>query len=551
MIISRILLQAAESPRRARVAWKPRTQTIEGLSAGLTANDLKAMMVAGGSNWSISGSLRLLATANKEMYASSRSSIRPVAAAMVRNVVKSNLEEFKPIYLTNFVNQSSNIGALGKESLESASRRVRAKLNNLGSVCEADTEDRMRERDEWAACALSLWVASLAQGVSTTNVHAVGLSGLDIVKPDLATLARLSWCIYNDSMTRGDPSIRARVDEMIERHISILSLKDLVELLHTESSQNEFEIVERAVQQRIAQAVTSETDLKGNNKIASQLLRAWTDQRMIPENIELFQSVVSRCLRQRMFPSIVFECLAVLNYPKMNPAWDAGALRSALVSSEHCPGMTQLNSLALSFASLGFDDIESVSFLASHLQAALVEKNPKYAFPSDWESGLWKIGAWYCTLLASENQMTLAAVMDSYKELVTRIASGMWDAQGEFVTKESRQNIPPPERSLRTAIAQSLSSLGIANMQGIHIVNTPYVAHLFLPDRQMAVQFISQTRDVLSDNRLVGSVGVMQRVIASRKVKVRVVNVEEWEQKFLNESQQEFLASLLAMVNQQ
>ena len=212
------------------------------------------------------------------------------------------------------------------------------------------------------------------------------------------------------------------------------------------------------------------------------------------------------------------------------------------------PSLDQLATLSLSFASLGLDDIESMSFIANHLDQCLVARNPRYAYSANFSDRFWKIGVWYTYVSLAAPETARAALTDAHRELTQRIASGMWDHQGAFVKKDSvGSKLTPAERSMRNVISQNLASLGISALPHVHIVNTPYIADLFLPDRDLAIAFVAE-RDLLSDGRIAGQTALMQRLVDGKGYRLRLLRVADWERKYLEESQEEFIASLLGTI---
>jgi hypothetical protein len=163
---------------------------------------------------------------------------------------------------------------------------------------------------------------------------------------------------------------------------------------------------------------------------------------------------------------------------------------------------------------------------------------------ADHRNHLHKVGAWYAYVLSAGSEGTVAAITDAYKELSSKIASQMWEPTGAYV-QTAANRMDPTERTLRTVVSQSLASLGISSHPNAHIVNTPYVASLLLPDRDVALFF---TSDSLSDGRLVGQTRLMASLVEKRGYRVRLLPTAEWERKFAAESQDEFLASLLKLI---
>ena len=356
---------------------------------------------------------------------------------------------------------------------------------------------------------------------------------------DWPVLTRLAWCVYNDAATKTDPSAKARLDAVVSSRLSSMNLIELANLTKSQESP-EFSVMCRFVLDAIAERAQSIEALSQDRRLPALLVTAWTHQRYIPADSALFSATFARAVKIGINPDAVFEAAAVLRSPI-----NVHLLKSKLMGiDQYKPSMNQLSSLCLSFATLGLSDIESTSFLARHLHECLVSRNRAYHVEADSRRNLHKVGAWYAHVLASGSAATVAALTDAYKELSSSIASEMWEQKGRFVIASS-ERLDPAERAVRTVIAQSLASLGINSVPHAHIVNTPYVASLLLPDRDIALMLVS---DVLSDGRFVGPTKLMETILVARGYHVRLMNTSEWEQRYTSESQDEFLGSLLKLI---
>jgi hypothetical protein len=113
----------------------------------------------------------------------------------------------------------------------------------------------------------------------------------------------------------------------------------------------------------------------------------------------------------------------------------------------------------------------------------------------------------------------------------------MWDNQGRFVRKELKASrLAPTDRTMRKVILESLTSLGITAMRNVHVVNTPFVAPMFLPDSDLVILFDGSDCEV------------MRSVIEARGYHIAVLETSEWERKYMEQSQDDFLANLLSAI---
>ena len=509
--------------------------------AKLTASRLGELIVRGTDSASIKGALKLLATADRGEFQVDRPRFRRDLAQLVHQVIHKNLKAFNPVDMVEFVDHASNLNALTKEDVNFMTRMVKTRLTN-------QAESNTLRSAGWEECALSLWAASLWRGFPSDQFPALCLSLLSNGDLPWRTLTRLAWCVKNDRATKSDPSVFARLSEALESHLSGLSLHQLSELSTAKApASGEYGVGRKAVLDMIARKATTREAIKEDNRIPSQLLSAWTEQRVVPSDPQFFADVLARCIKATLQPHAVLECVATLGYPNelMGVADIKRCVRNA---GDWVPSLDQLATLSLSFASLGLDDIESMSFIANHLDQCLVARNPRYAYSANFSDRFWKIGVWYTYVSLAAPETARAALTDAHRELTQRIASGMWDHQGAFVRKDSvGSKLTPAERSMRNVISQNLASLGISALPHVHIVNTPYIADLFLPDRDLAIAFVAE-RDLLSDGRVAGQTALMQRLVEGKGYRLRLLRVADWERKYLEESQEEFIASLLGTI---
>lgn len=350
----------------------------------------------------------------------------------------------------------------------------------------------------WELCAISIWVSYLWAGLPTDEISVFCLPMVDKLTDENA-ISRLSWCIHKDSLTRSDPALCARVEAATRRVFGHLSLPELVSRVETASSP----ILKISLYAIIAEHSSESVCDPG---IAACMVDACADTLRVP-----LASVVSLAEGRMNLASLTILNIAPTLVAKMEK---------------------DLPSRALAGAVLGLNDLVFVSELISALDIHQIDPNE-----------LWKIGAWYCDIVLGGDAVLARAIQNRYPELCTEIASGMWDNAGKFVCKEQR--IPPAERAVRSAICKSLTAMGIHNMQNIQIVNTPYVGHVFLPSHKLLIQFA----EPLSNGQPTGPTQLMKRIVERRDLKIRILNIDEWEKKFLQQSQEEFYSSLLAVIN--
>lgn len=487
---------------------------------------------------SISEVIRVLATAEQEGFLLDREALKPSLTELVRRVFTQSDEKLGAGPLTTVIDHASSLGAITNGQVGEAFKLVKA-------GCEESSDQS--DVHEWEKSGLALWSASLWHGFSTVRFHKLCLRLLsreDSLRWSIAV--RLAWCVMSDPVTKMDPALVSKVEGIVNGHLVEKSLKELAQLANSKLYSAESSVVRKAALLAIAQRATSETAIKEDNRIPSQLLSAWTEQRSMPANTELFGKVFSQCVRSGLNPHLLLEAVATLNLSSMV---DMNLLRETVFGNEGWkPSLEQLTSLCASFSALGFNDIEATSFLAHHLDQVFIHRDPDYFLPVRL-ADMWKIGVWYSFVTATASETTAAAFLDSYRELSKKIASGMWDSGGEFVAKQLTAT-PPNVRAMRMVISQSLSSLGISNMQNVHLVNTPYVASLYLPDREGGGMVLSlvQEKDCIGQGGFVGEVHAMNTIVNAKGIKCKLVPVTEWEQKHASLSQDEFLAAVLQLI---
>ena len=463
---------------------------------------------------------------------------RPDLEAPLRQIVKgvfTNPDKLKDLsvgQLGTLIDRAANLSILQPSYIRSAYIRARS---------EEDNADRITKRDKTM---MSLWAASLWHGFPTECFHDDCLKLLNKDGHFLPSLIRLSWCIKNDPWTKLQPSLRAKMHTLIRSKIGNFSLQDLARLCQDESA--EFSVVREVALELISTRATSMDAVKEDARLPSLLLAAWTGQRLRPADDEFFRQVVDRCVQCKQNPALVFDAIATFGLKEMV---DLESLKSGLFRlPDWNPSHDKLASLCLSFAALGLVDIESTSFLARHLHEVLVKNSPRYhSDGAKTDVQLWKVGAWYSTVMIKGAESTVSALHDNYRDLCTKIASEMWDMSGACVRKDFREHVSPSERAMKSIVSQSLNSLGIPTLSQSHIVNTPYVAGIFIPDKDMVLW---STRDeyFLSDGQLVGQELLVKDLVEAKGYSVKMLRISELENMHAQFSQDEFLAALLKIV---
>jgi len=481
--------------------------------------------------------LRVLELAQEQHFEESRSTLKPSLSRLAQSATSGNTNGFGAKYLTRFLDHCSDLDILSPKMIKNIQIRLQELIESQTAPVDIHK------------CALALWSASLWHGVPTTSIRNTIMptmySEMMEQPVDWSIVNRLSWCIHNDPETKYDPSLIDRITAYISTELSPLSLKDIAELIRHNSK--ETGIVRKHALQRIISTVESpEFDLEilsEDPRISIAILRAWAEERIVPSNMNVFEHVLNRCMRSGAgSPDIICHSLATIGFLEMNPNWDPRVLKQLVVNTQWIPTVSQLSSLCGSFAALGLADMESTAYLANHLHNALVLKDTRYR---KTDESLWEIGVWYSFIQMAASESTMAAVHDAYRTLTVNIASGMWDNRGLFVRKDDLKNIPPTERAIRTVVNESLHSLGITTIQNVHVVNTPFTAHLFLPDRDVAIIFVRKGEDILSDGRFTGTVRLAEHIISQRGMSVRVLNIEEYENSFNELTQDDFMDMLL------
>jgi len=518
-------LRSGQAAVRARAVGRAQTPG-DGAFKMFNSQKLKELIEKRKYAGSISEVLRLLATADQENFLLDRAMLRSPLADMVKRILSQREESFDASSLTGVIDHASSLNVLSQNQVTEAFKVVRAS----------------EPSSEWEKACLALWSASLWHGFPAVKFHSMCLRLLSGENLRWSSAVRLAWCVLNDPVTKMDPSLVLKVETIIKSSLEEKSLKELAELANSKLYSAESSVVRKAALEAIASRATSEAVVKEDNRIPSQLLCAWTEQRTMPEDTEFFGKVLNQCVRTGLNVHVLFEAVSTLN---LGAKVDMQLLKRAVFGKiSWKPSLEQQTSLCLSFAALGFNDLESTSFLAHHLNEILIKRNPDYHLPERL-SQLWKVGVWYSFVTATANETTAAAFLDTYRELSKKIASGMWDSQGDFVAKETRP--PPNVRAIRTVISQGLSSLGIANLQNVHVINTPYTASLLLPDREMVIALVDE-KDVLThSNEFIGEIQTMKNVVQAKGLSCKLLRVTEWEQSHASSTQDEFLASLLAL----
>jgi hypothetical protein len=504
----------------------------------LSSPEMQNLIAQKGYITSVPESLRILSVVEGGNFHDDKPMILQAVKRMMNSVLSKNADNFGAKYLSRFIDHCSNLGIVDGKAIDD-------------SIARYNTFRNSTPREDRAKCALSIWSACLWNGIDSRRVSEIVLK--DILEsimsspdaPDWHLISRLSWCILNDATTKHDPAITGRMTDYIKNKLGTLDLKQIAELVRNNISKENTVVRKLALQRIIGQVGQADFDpsqLSTDPRIPISLLRAWTEERIVPNDLKVFDLVVNRSTKSVTCPDLIADSLATLNYPELNSTWDPMTIKRMVINSTWIPDLNQISNLCGSFAILGIADLESVSFLANHLHQAIIEKNSRYKICDD----LWKIGMWYSFLQTNASQWTLAAIHDAYKELTVFIASGMWENNGAFVRYQDVKKLPPNERSIRTVVSGSLNSLGITNLKNRHIVNTPFTAHLFLPDRDVAILFVRQGEDILSDGRFVGSVKLAQDMIESRGINVKVFRVEEYEKAFNELRNDDFMDMLLS-----
>ncbi len=471
--------------------------------------------------------MKLLAVADNQRFIQQKGDMRVPLNQIYRRVMDAKTSKLTPTQLVTIIDHASNLNILSQSDVTEMYNHVSTHFDDPDSLTMSDK------------CMLALWTASLWHGYPTERFHRKALRMMGKKEVHIGTLARLAWCVYQDPGTKIDPSVKARVDGLVEHYLRELDLREMIKLAQTKS--NEYSVIRRLALTHISRRVSTTAELRVDNRIPSQLLTAWMLERALPENTEFVNEVVRRSVMNGVNVDAVFEAVAVLNLP-VEPS---KLFRS--IKRDRRLSVDQITSLCLSFATLKLFDLEATAFLAGHLSEILIHHNVDYHLTSTSSLDFWKIGAWYAYVLRSASPSTVAALEDGYRDLCTRIASGMWDNQGRFVHRVERAKLPPNERAVRSIVAQSLASLGISTLSQVHIVNTPYTAPLFIPDKDMVLLLVSEDR-ILPSGELVGNESLKKSVIEGKGYQVRIMKVPEVEMKHVSESQDEFLAYLLREV---
>lgn len=434
--------------------------------------------------------------------------------------------------LGTLIDRSSNMNLLRRQDIETALMRLQADWKDLDNF------------EKQHACLLSIWSASLWHGYPTDKFHELGGTIMEKGGLFLPSLSRLSWCIHNDPFTKLDPSKKARADGLIRNLVTKFSLKDLARLCQHQS--REFSVVRQVALELIASRVSSLKDSLSDNRIPSLLLAGWMNHRMIPSDKDFFDSVVTHCVDFKVNPDLALEAIATFG---LQETIDVERIKSIIFKNNNWyPSVDQLASYALSLATIGLVDIETTSFLAKHLDQALVHRNPTYRSDRLSFSNLWQVGAWYSTVLDTASDSTVAAMHDGFRDLCSKIASGMWDSKGSFVRNTVKSKMSPNERAMRRVIAHSLGSLGIPTLSQVHIVNTPFVGGLLIPDKQTVLWFVDDG-NILNNGEVVGQEHLATKIIESKGYIVKLVKISEFERRHAQESEEEFLANLLKFLD--
>jgi len=429
------------------------------------------------------------------------------------------------------VDRTSNLNLLRDADVGVALKRLQSDWQQL------------QKFDKQHKCLLSLWAACLWHGYSTDRFHKLATPLIGMPGLELQHMARLTWCVYNDPFTKLDPAMRARVDSLVRSQIHPFSLQDLARLCQNES--REFSILRQIALELIAARVSTLKEGLSDNRIPSLLLAAWMNQRTIPADKEFFESIVSRCIEIKINPDLALEAIATFGLQSTIP--EETIKNIIFKTNEWYPSVDQLASFALSLATIGLVDIECTSFIAKHLDQAIIQRNAAYHSDRHSFMNWWKVGTWYSTVLMKGSESTVAALHDGFRDLSSKIASGMWDNKGSFVRNTVKSKMSPTERAIRTVFAHSLGSLGIPTLSQVHIVNTPFVAGLFIPDKDTVISFVGD-ENILSNGEIVGQELLAKKLIEAKGYNVRLVRISEFERRHAQESEDEFLASVLKTV---
>lgn len=488
----------------------------------LTPQRFRDMVLQKSRNPSIADCLGLLATATDSTLISDRSVFRDALSAIVRKVTDDQLGKFDAESLTRFIDGASDMNVLSVNQVNAIFRMVKSRNVNQDPA-------NIHRGDKWEKCVLSLWAASLWHGFPTSQYHELCLALLKQEGLKWSMIARLAWCVENDAVTKSDPSITNRADELLESRLSNMSLPHLADLATLRiPREDEYSVARAKVLEKISSELTTVDKLTLDDRIPLQLLSAWLSGVSTPPNREFYDTTIALCINNRKNLHLMLDVLAKMGMPE---SLDVASVRS-VVTENWNPSGDQLTSMCMSFAALGFNDVQSTYFMARQIELAL--QNPSSGIRSE---NLWKIGAWFSYLQLTASESTLGALNDAFKDLTATIASGMWDNQGRFVRKELKASrLAPADRSMRKVILESLISLGITAMRNIHVVNTPFVAPMFLPDSDLVIVFDPSDCEV------------MRAFIEARGYHIRVLETSEWERKYMEQSQDDFLANLLSAI---
>ena len=482
--------------------------------------------------------LHILDKASSTTFRGDVSAITGDIARLCRLTLSKDISSFGPVYLMRFINNCSSLGIADKDIIRKCVDRLQ----------EFSTQPLS---EEFIKCALAVWASSIWNGVPSKQVVEVLRphvfdSLLENPPNDWMILARFSWCLSNDPSTRYDPSLKSRMEAIISQRIEPLTVVDLCNMLRSDSI--EFTHVKRAIYERLVAELERSGEeilsVKGH-EVAPRILEAWAEMRIVPPSSDIFRKVVNKCTRSGgSSADRVAHCLAVMDYPTMDPTWDPLVIKRLVLSvPDWKPTLNQVATLCGAFPVFGLTDLESASFIAGHLNRVLNSRSQTLT-PVE-SKAIWQVGLWYAHLQHTASETTLAAINDAFRPLMTRIASNMWEKQGLFVKREDPNCIDPTERAIRTVVSESLSSLGISSLRNIHLVNTPFVAPLYLQDRNMGLFFAREGDHILTDCRPTGSLRVMKNVIESYSSHVRILNVSEYEQAFNQLSKDDFMEKIL------
>jgi hypothetical protein len=417
---------------------------------------------------------------------------------------------------SRFLNHCSNLGLATPEILGKC-------LSTIGQPTHC------QYNHSWCAAGIAVWSAGLWSGLKGGKKFLPFVEGtLELAEPDWTLYRRLLWCVDNDPFFKNDPAIVDRCKSQIRSQLEKVAILNLADIVSTDSgSLNDigFEVLlERRDEVR---TVTRDT------RMHAQLLRAWIKKRYVPEgeDIKFYKDIVSILVSSRAYPEIVLESLAMLNWPV------AGGMRSSVFSEDNVRSLDKLCSLALSFSILNMTDVESTAYLATNLDH-LLNESPK-------SSELWKIGLWYSTIVSGDS-ILVSSFKDKFRDLSCQIASGMWENNGAYVRSESKPS--PADRAMRTVIASTVSSMGIDCLKNSHVVNTPIIAHLYLPSTNVILHFLDEHEDILSDGRCTGTVDLLVKCAKQNGIEMKLIRIAEWEKLYTSSSQDEFIDTLYTAI---